>query len=167
MTEPVASRPHMPGYGIDTSADGLLPWAHAVDRLTTSHDYWLATVGASGHPAVTPVWGVWHDDALWFSCSPSSRKARNLERDPRITATTDNALEPVIVEGRAERIVDTTSVEAYTAWANAKYETDYAVDFYAENWLGRVQPSWVFALVEADFATSPTRWRFAPSGHAD
>ena len=164
MTEPQASRPHMPGYGVAEGTEGLLPWSHAEDRLTASHDYWLASVSRAGHPAVTPVWGVWADGSLWFSCSPTSRKARNLERDPRCTATTDDALEPVIVEGRVERVTDESAIEAYTSWSNAKYEVDYASAFYAENWLARLRPSWVFALVEADFATSPTRWTFPPSG---
>lgn len=157
---PTASRPHMPGYSIDSGPEGLLPWAHAVERLTASHDYWIATVSRTGQPCVTPVWGVWSDDALWFSCSPTSRKARNIGRDPRVTATTDNAIEPVIVEGRAEQVTDGARIQAFTDASNAKYETDYGVDFYTTNWVVRIEPARVFALVEADFTSSPTRWTF-------
>ena len=58
-----------------------------------------------GRPHVMPVWGVWDAGSLWFSSSLGSRKARNLDADPRLTVTTDNALEPVVVDGTAERVV--------------------------------------------------------------
>ena len=52
--EPTASRPYMPGYGVQgpDAGTGLLPWAWAVERLTASHDYWVATVRpGAGCPA--------------------------------------------------------------------------------------------------------------------
>ena len=150
----------MPGYGIQPAGDGtgLLPWGWAVERLLRSHDYWIATVWPDGRPHVTPVWGVWMQDAVWFSCSPNGRKARNLASDARCTATTDNAYEPVIVEGRAE--LDASAVQPFTDTANAKYETDMPVSFFEENHLYRLAPEKVIALTEADFTGSPTRWRF-------
>jgi len=158
--EPTAARPHMPGYGTLPAAEGtgLLPWSWATDRLTTSHDYWVATTWPDGRPHVSPVWGVWLDDDVWFSCSPGSRKARNLAADPRCTMTTDNALEPVIVEGRAT--LDLAGVPAFTDAINAKYEETYTVEFFGDNHLYRVAPATVIGLTEADFAGSPTRWRF-------
>lgn len=98
----------MPGYGIvgPTEGTGLLPWQWATDRLTRSHDYWIATVWPDGRPHVTPVWGVWRDDALWFSCSRRSRKARNLEANPVAVATTDDPANPVIVEGEVAQVLE-------------------------------------------------------------
>jgi hypothetical protein len=159
-TEPVASRPYMPGYGTlpPDQGTGLLPWSWAVERLTSSHDYWVATVWPDGRPQVSPVWGAWLDDAVWFSCSPGSRKARNLAAEPRCSVTTDNALEPVIVDGIAQ--LDLRAVKAFTVAVNAKYETDYTVEFFGDNHLYRVTPATVFALKEGDFEGSPTRWRF-------
>ncbi|TME13797.1 MAG: pyridoxamine 5'-phosphate oxidase, partial [Chloroflexi bacterium] len=54
MTAPIASRPHMPGYGILGAGEGtgLLPWSWAQERLEQSHDYWVATSGADGRPHV-------------------------------------------------------------------------------------------------------------------
>ena len=69
--------------------------------------------------------------------------------------TTDNALQPVVVDGIAERSSD---AKVFAEHANAKYETDYSVDFFAENALYRVPPTWVFGLTEGDFTGSPTRW---------
>ena len=76
----------MPGYGVQPADEGtgLLPWSWAVERLTASHDYWLATTWPDGRPHVMPVWGVWWQDALWFSCGLRSRKARNIGARPPV-----------------------------------------------------------------------------------
>lgn len=153
----------MPGYGILPAGEGagLLPWSWAVERLTRSHDYWLATVWPDGRPHVMPVWGVWHD-ALWFSSSKTSRKVRNLEANPNAVATTDNALEPVIASGIVELISDRESIARFADRVDAKYETDYGFEFFAApgNGCYRLTPSSVFALTEDDFTGSPTRWTF-------
>ena len=163
-SEPLADRPHMPGYGITgpEAGTGLLPWSWAVERLTGSHDYWLATVGPEGHPHVMPVWGVWLDGGVWFSSGLRSRKARNLAAQPACTLTTDDAQQPVVVEGDAERVTDLDRVRAFAAAVDAKYDTDYGVGFYdpAVNGVWRVAPAWAFGLVQDDFSGSPTRWTF-------
>jgi PPOX class probable F420-dependent enzyme len=160
-----AGRPHMPGYGVlDPSAGtGLLPWSWAEERLAASRDYWVATISPGGRPHVMPVWGVWDAGCLWFSSSLGSRKARNLDADPRLTMTTDNAVEPVVVEGTAERVVDLDARTRFIALLNAKYDTDYPVDFLDPEVNGsyRVTPLRAFGLVEADFTGSPTKWVFA------
>jgi nitroimidazol reductase NimA-like FMN-containing flavoprotein (pyridoxamine 5'-phosphate oxidase superfamily) len=150
----------MRGYGLAETDEGMLPWSWAEERLVRSHDYWCATTWPDGRPHVMPVWGVWLDEALWFSSSPTARKARNLARDPRCVLTTDDALEPVVIEGRAEPVSDLALVETFTAAANVKYETTIEVDFYVRNALYRLQPVWAFALDEEAFDTSPTRWHF-------
>ena len=161
MIEPQASRPDMPGYGIAGPLEGreLLPWTWAEDRLVDSHDYWLATVHPAG-PHVTPVWGVWQDSAAWFSSSPQSRKAKNIAVNPQVVITTDNPLQPVVVEGEAEPVVDHETIEQFTAWVNQKYRTEIAVEFFAQNTCFRLGPRRVFSLDESDFTTSPTRWTF-------
>ncbi len=160
--EPTASRPYMPDYGILAAAEGtgLLPWSWAIERLTTSHDYWVATVWPDGRPHISPVWGVWLEDNIWFSCGPASRKTRNLIADPRCTVTTDNALSPVIVDGVAAAVDAHALIVSFTGAANQKYESDYSVEFFAANSLFRVSPLVAFGLEEGDFAGSPTRWTF-------
>jgi hypothetical protein len=103
---------------------------------------------------------VWLHDALWFSCSPTSRKTRNLRADPRCTVTTDNAYEPVVLEGRAALVTERVAIEPFAHACIAKYGGDLTVEFYAENATFRVQPATVFALTEDDFTGSPTRWHF-------
>jgi PPOX class probable F420-dependent enzyme len=164
MAEPIASRPYMPGYGtLDAhQGTGLLPWSWARERLERSHDYWVATVRPDGRPHVMPVWGVWSDQALWFSSSRRSRKARNLDVNPSCAITTDNALEPVVIEGEAVLVEDPAAIADFVAQVNAKYGTDYSIDFFRapSNACYRVRPVWAFGLAEADFTGSPTRWIF-------
>jgi PPOX class probable F420-dependent enzyme len=156
----------MPGYGIldEHGGTGLLPWSWAAERLASSHDYWLATVRPDGRPHVTPVWGVWLDDAVWFSSSGESRKARNLATNPQATITTDDALEPVVVEGEVTRLSGLEPITRFTEVVNRKYESDYGVDFFTANACFRLRPLRVFGLTEADFAGSPTRWVFPAGG---
>src|SRR3982074_838718 len=115
MAEPIASRPDMPGYGVleADQGSGLLPWSGARERLERSHDYWVATTRPDGRPHVMPVWGIFVDDVLWFSSSRGSRKARNLAANPRCAITTDNAYEPVVIEGTAELVHDLTAIAAF------------------------------------------------------
>ncbi len=164
MSEPRASRPYMPGYGTKgpTEGRGLLPWSWAEERLTRSHDYWVATTRPDGRPHVMPVWGVWDDGAVWWSSSNASSKARNVLVDPRCSVATDNAWEPVVIEGIAHRITDHDALARFIGLENEKYDTDYSVDFLdpSVNATFRVAPSWAFSLTEDDFEGSPTRWSF-------
>ena len=117
VEEPVADRPVMPGYGVLPAGQGsgLIAWAEAERRLTVSHDYWVATVRPDGRPHVMPVWGVWLGGHVWFSSGLRSRKARNLAADPRCTVTTDDAQNPVVVEGPAEQVTDRAGIAAFVA----------------------------------------------------
>ena len=164
VATPTPSRPHMPGYGIAGPGEGrgLLPWTWAEERLTTSHDYWVATARTDGRPHLMPVWAVWDAGALWFSSSIGSRKVRNLSREPRCSIATDNAWEPVVLEGVARVVTDHDALARYIGLENEKYGTDYGVDFLdpAVNATFRVDPTWVFTLTEDDFTGSPTSWSF-------
>lgn len=152
----------MPGYGIVGAGEGsgLLAWEWAEERLTGSHDYWVATVWADGRPHVTPVWGVWREDALWFSCGRRSRKVRNLEGNSAITATTDDAVNPVIVDGHATLVDDRDAIAVFADAADTKYGTSYGVEFFGDpaNACFRIDPTSVFGLSGDDFTGSPTRW---------
>lgn len=160
-----ADRPFMPGYGIlpADQGSGLIPWAEAERRLSAAHDYWVATVRPDGAPHAMPVWGVWLDGRIWFSSGLRSRKARNLAADPRCTVTTDDARNPVVVDGTAERLTDDASIAAFVAAVNAKYDAAVTTDFQDPEVNGTfaVRPARVIALSGADFTGSPTRWRSA------
>lgn len=103
-----------------------------------------------------PVWGVWEQGAAWFSSSRQSRKARNIQAHPRAAMTTDNPLQPVVVEGVVGLVTGDEAIERFTAWVNAKYRTDLAVDFFAANAYFRLGPRWVFGLDEGDLPAPHT-----------
>jgi PPOX class probable F420-dependent enzyme len=166
MTGPTPSRPYMPGYGIvgPDQGSGLLPWSWAEERLAAARNYWIATVRPDGRPHVMPVWAVWHEASLWFSSSLGSRKIRNLRANPYCAATTEDAADPVVLEGTAEVVTDLDRIATFLARSNAKYEVDYGIDFLdpAVNATVRIRPHWAFALKHDDFSGSPTRWAFPP-----
>jgi hypothetical protein len=112
-----------------------------------------------------PVWGVWLDGAVWFSSGLRSRKARNLAADARCTVTTDDAVDPVVVQGIAERVTDRSGILSFADAVNEKYDTSYGLDFFDPelNAAYRVDPTWAFGLVQEDFGGSPTRWTFDES----
>ena len=94
----------MPGYGILDATDGrgLLPWEWAVERLTKSRNYWVATTCPDGRPHCVPVWGIWLDDAFYFSSGAKSRKARNLAANPNCVVCPEDGTQAVSLEGVAE-----------------------------------------------------------------
>lgn len=169
--EPTATRPFMPGYGVVAADEGrgLLAWSWVERRLADTHDYWLATVRppAPDRPApaphVMPVWGVWLEGRLWLSTSPGSRKAANVAANPAVAITTGDPREPVVVEGTAVVVTGSAEIGRFADAMDAKYETDYGPDFYAENVTVAVTPVTVFGLDTDDFTGTPTRWRFGPA----
>jgi len=154
----------MPGYGVREAdkGTGLLPWSFAVRRLAASHDYWVATTWPGRPPHVMPVWGVWLDSAIWFSSGLRSRKARNLANDARCTVITEDALNPVVVQGTTTRVTDLRQLREFIDAVNDKYETNYGIDFFDPelNGVYLVEPTWAFGLAQDDFEGSPTRWTF-------
>jgi nitroimidazol reductase NimA-like FMN-containing flavoprotein (pyridoxamine 5'-phosphate oxidase superfamily) len=167
MSGPVPDRPVMPGYGVlpADQGSGLIPWPEIERRLTVSHDYWVATVRPDGRPHVMPVWGVWLDGRLWFSSGLRSRKARNVAAEPRCTMTTDQAQDPVVLDGLAEQVVNADGIAAFLAAMNGKYDAGMTADFLdpAVNGTFAVRPQRVIALSHDDFTGSPTRWTFPAS----
>jgi len=165
VTEPRADRPHVPGYGIPTSTDGILPWSWAVERLERAIVYWLATTGADGTPHVIPIWGAWVD-GRWFVEGGPTRWQRNLRENPQLAIHIEVGSEVVIVEGTAtEHVAPEPSVAEAILAGYAKYKTaaDYEAD--AANWsqggLWELHPVKAFAW--STFPSDMTRYRF-PAG---
>jgi nitroimidazol reductase NimA-like FMN-containing flavoprotein (pyridoxamine 5'-phosphate oxidase superfamily) len=156
----------MPGYGIlpPEEGTGLLPWSWAEDRLSASRNYWVVSTWPDGRPHAMPVWGMWHEDSFWFSSSKSSRKSKNLTTNSRCVVTTEDAENPVVVEGIAELLTSPEHLATLLALENAKYATDYGLEMVdpVANSCFRVRPLWAFGLQSGDFTGSPTRWEFGP-----
>jgi PPOX class probable F420-dependent enzyme len=151
----------MPGYGIQgpDEGSGLLPWSWAEERLTASRNYWIASLWPDGRPHSMPVWGVWDGEAFWFSSSNRSRKARNLRTDPRCVVSTEDANEPVVIEGSADIVRELDAIARVAELMNGKYG-GITSEFLAANATIRVRPQWAFGIAHDDFTGSPTRWVF-------
>jgi nitroimidazol reductase NimA-like FMN-containing flavoprotein (pyridoxamine 5'-phosphate oxidase superfamily) len=164
MEIPKVTRPHMPGYGIvgPSEGSGLLPWSWAAEQLTRSRNYWLASVWPDGRPHVMPVWGMWDDAVLWVTCASQSRKTLNLAADRRCCVTTEDAADPVVLEGTAQIVTEPALRQRVIDLMNAKYGTGYTADFLEprQNATIRIRPRRVFGLRGSDFTGSPTRWTF-------
>lgn len=154
-------RPWMPGYGVSDTQCGLLPWLWAVDRLCSARRYWVASADPQATPHVSAVWGVWVEDALWFSCGPESRKARNLRANDRCAVATERADEAVTIAGHANAV----TAEDVLGSVDAAYVGKYGEGFPdpASNPLFTVVPDVVIGIIEreSEFATRATRWTFA------
>ena len=156
---PLADRPDMQAYGVPASMKGSVPWARAQGRFAATHNYWVTTVHPGGRPNSSAVWGVWLDGQFWFSCSPQSRKAKNLARNPACTITTDLADDAVIIEGTAKPVRGHATLLPMTRAYEKKY--DWKMNPDADGYFV-VRPRVGFAFTEhADrFSSSATRYTF-------
>jgi PPOX class probable F420-dependent enzyme len=114
-------------YGLD-----LLDWGPIEARLAEGlsqapgtggpdrHTCWLATINRDGSPHVTGVGALWVDGAFWFETGETTRKGRNLARDPRCTLSVSAKEFDLVVEGEATVVRDPATVAARAAiWAEA------------------------------------------------
>lgn len=76
--------------------------------------------------------------------------------------TTEDAANPVVLEGLAAQVTDPPALAKMLAWENSKYQTDYSIETLdpASNSCFRVTPNWVLGIQEGDFTGSLTRWKF-------
>jgi hypothetical protein len=158
----------MPDYGVDTDRWNALPWSWAAQRLTGARNYWVVTVSAAGRPHALPVWGVWNDaeHRFCFSCGSRSRKAANIAANPLVSIASDDTVEAMSLEGRADVVVDTARREWWIEQYLTKYRpmsADLSADFLRANVLVEVSVERAFAIIEREeeFAERATRWRFA------
>ena len=160
--DPEVSQPRMFGSYMGSAK---LPWTWATERLTRARNYWIATTRPDGKPHSRPVWGVWLDDAFYFSTG--SLAAQNLAANPAITVHLESGSEVVIIEGAAEVVGDAGLVERVVSLYNQKYNWDMDPNdlpgpFYAVR--PRVAFGWLSDESGLDrgsaFHGTATRWRF-------
>jgi nitroimidazol reductase NimA-like FMN-containing flavoprotein (pyridoxamine 5'-phosphate oxidase superfamily) len=156
---PKADRPFAPGYGIvgPKSGKGLLSWSWVAKKMNLCHTFWLGTIYAGAErPHVMPVWGVWVDDAFYFSTGRKSRKGQNLAENPSCTVTNDDGKEAVIIEGTAEEVKEAGALKQMAT----AYKKKYKMDPRGMNEpIFAVKPRAVFGFIEKTFPKSATRWR--------
>jgi len=123
--------------------------------------FWLATIHAGvhsglGRPHMMPVWGVWLDDAFFFSTGRKSRKGQNLAANPACTVANDDGQEAVIVEGLATQVEDAAELERIAVAYKKKYKMDPRS---MDEPIFVVRPKTVFGFIEKSFPKSATRWK--------
>ena len=110
--------------------DGLPPvdWSAVVDKLDrgsapdpdahNARTKWLSTINEDGSPHVTAVGAIWLDGAFWFQTG-TTRKGRNVARDPRCSIALSIRDADVVIEGDAARVTDAADVTRIAkAWAD-------------------------------------------------
>jgi hypothetical protein len=143
--------------------------------LEISEIFWVSTVRPDGRLHVTPVIAAWHSGVLYFSTGAGEQKARNLTHDAHCALTTGgNSLTEgldLVVEGRAEQVVDPGVLEEVIAAYESKYGahiTSPEGTFHGIGDAFRQGHALVFALSPAsaygfgrdDGVYSHTRWAF-------
>ncbi|MEU7894490.1 PPOX class F420-dependent oxidoreductase [Nonomuraea sp. NPDC049152] len=107
----------------------------------------VATLMPDGAPHSVPVWITEEDGRLAFLTGPGSRKARNLDRDPRVAISItahDNPFTMAAIRGRA-----TERLEGEPAWQ--------LVDRMSVKYTGRPYPreeERVVYLVDVEHSTT-------------
>jgi hypothetical protein len=160
--DPEPSQPRMFG-GSTGSAE--LSWGWATERLTRARNYWIATTRPDGRPHSRPVWGVWLDNAFYFSTG--SLAAQNLAAQSEITVHLESGNEVVIIEGVAQQVSNVSLLEQVVSLYNQKYRWDLDPNnlpgpFYAVR--PQVAFGWHFKESEVNPESTAlgnaTRWRF-------
>lgn len=113
------------------AADGLPPvgWTEIVEKLDSesaprpeahnARTTWLATANEDGSPHVTAVGALWIEGAFWFQTGSRTRKARNVERDPRCSIAVSVLDADVVLEGDAAQVTEPEVVARIAkAWAD-------------------------------------------------
>ena len=105
------------------------PWEDVAATLRDAELYWLTTVRDDGRPHVTPLIGVWLDDAAYFTTGLEEQKSKNLAHSPLVALTTGvntwASGHDVVVEGTATRRTDRETLERVAATIHAKYGDDW------------------------------------------
>jgi PPOX class probable F420-dependent enzyme len=118
----------------------------------------LARLGTANpenaQPHVTPVWFAWDGESLFISAFISTRKAREVSKNPRISVLidTNEPTRAVLLEGMAEVIAGVGEVEQISEWIYARYvgEAEVKKDPYAgwahdpENRIIKLRPEMVY-----------------------
>ena len=143
--DPVSiGRPHVPGYGIPETTEGVLPWSFALERLERARTYWIATTRPDGRPHAVPVWGVLVDGTVYFGGGSETVWARNLARDPRVVVHLESGDEVVILEGTAVRHTEENTDADLLTRIDDAYEPKYGMRHGTPVWelVPRVAFAW-------------------------
>jgi hypothetical protein len=107
-----------------------------------------------------PVWGLWAKGRFVFSTDPASRKARNLQANPRVVIHLESGDDVVVVEGLVEAVQDAEWLTSL----NRAYAAKYGVPL-GDGPVFQVVPRRVFSWDESGFPSTATKWE--PAGGSE
>ncbi|CAN5206614.1 MAG: pyridoxamine 5'-phosphate oxidase family protein [Acidimicrobiia bacterium] len=76
---------------------------------------WLTSVDDDAAPHTNGIGAVWYDGAFWFVTGRTTRRGRNLARDPRCTLSFSTKEFDLVIEGEAEIVEDRATLEVLAA----------------------------------------------------
>ncbi len=103
---------------MDNRTSTLSQHPHHAQRQELLHQPLLARLATANphtlQPHVVPVWFLWDGESLWISAFSSTRKLRDVQRNPRIAVLVEpppgsSGLQAVLLEGAAELITSPRS----------------------------------------------------------
>jgi hypothetical protein len=163
VTLPRAERPRAPqGYGYSTASEGMLSWETVSEAIAAASVYWIGTVRPDGGPHMHSIWGGFVADTLFIEGGDTTRWARNLTADPRVSFGVESNGLHINGRGRAIRAPAGDLFAALAGNYGSKYDYRPEQD---EFW--RIDPSVVIALNMGsleEFASSPTKFTFGEAG---
>jgi general stress protein 26 len=152
-----------------------VPWEDAARLLRDAELYWLTTVRSDGRPHITPLVGVWQDDAMHFCTGPHEQKARNVAAHAEVAVATGTNTwasgTDVVVEGQAVRLTDSADLQRLANAYLAKYGDDWRFEVGDGVFGSGDDRAYVFRIVPAKvlaFAKHPhgqTSYRFTGGRH--
>ena len=104
----------------DLSQEGL-------QKLSAAENIWISSIRPDGHPHLTPVWFVYYEGKLYISIDPKSVKSRNIAQNPNVVLALEDAIHPVICQGRATPMPQPWPGDLLSVFIQ-KYEWDLMVE---------------------------------------
>ena len=133
------------------------PWAEA--RLTTAHNYWLASTRPDSRPHLVPIWGVWIDERFWFA-SFAAVKVDNVAAQPAVMLSTETPGEVVILAGTCARVTEAELPSTYATAFDEKYGAGWSGVGDSSAIHLRIVPIQIRAWNESEASSPPARFRF-------
>ena len=132
----------------DTSRTATIeePVRRLIDGANYAH---LATLLPSGAPHSVPMWVGLEDGHIAVMTSQNSRKARNLERDPRVALSITDHDRPFVMATVRGRVIE--RVDGDRGWA--------IIDRLSQKYIGQPYPlrtDRVIYLIEPEYAYAAT-----------
>jgi hypothetical protein len=162
---------------LDRFGNADIPWSRPRDILASGVLWpdiiaFLGTVRPDGRPHSAGLGIIWVDGDLYFTSSPSTRKARNLAANPDCTISVRLPGIDLVLEGEASRVTDQAFLEEVSRlYRDAGWPAEVEGDAYTAPFSAPSEPPPPYNLYRFIFHTAfgvasaephgATRWRFA------